>query len=1136
MRLKQLIISGFKSFAEKTVFEFEHELTCIVGPNGCGKSNIVDAFRWVMGEQSARSIRGDKMVDLIFAGSDKRKALNMAEVTLVFDNKTRYLPIEYQEVAITRRVFRSGESTYLINKNEVRLKDIETLFWDTGLGRDAFCIFEQGKIDYIINESPQERRSIFEEVAGVLRFKLRRKETLKRIELVEANLERARDIYQMVLKHTETLGKQAEEAKEFAQKKERITQLEKELLYLKWQAFAKKIEDENQKKRAIEKSKVNLEDLVKQKESRILLTKTTLQKEEDDLKKLSETLFTYKEKKNSTLAEIKHLETQKQDLLTREKNFEWKSKELKEKKSRNLQTFIESQKEHYIPIASIQEVEVGYKKEEELLWQIKHTLQERKVEQKNLQDERLKMAQEDNKLKGKLQEIKLEMKTSEERKRYIEQDLSKLQKQKEELTLLEKDKTTQFNEESLLIDEKQKELKMGDDLIQSLKACLIEESRQERELQKRLSEIQAKLKVLKTLKMDFEGSSKAHKRLMQESKNHQSLIYQHLVPLYEAVKINEGDAKSFSFAMRLYEDTLVAPSEEALKNVINFAQKEKLKGFSVVYGSDHFFDNLKKDSKVSFKEIKEGVIQDKLGVLFYLDQLEKSPFLREVEIEHLQQDLALLNQEWNQKRSEISKKEAHLEELQARRSLQDKALRLLEMKQVEVNATLQRAIVDKKRVEELLFKALQEQKKLNLHIEDASGKILNWHKDEEQLSITAKEKQIQFDHLEKEILTLQEKHQEQESIFKKIELEYKVMQENKQRLKQLEALFNASNVEHESQEKYLLEEKQFILLKQEEIEKSRTLQEEERKKIDLLLEAVETQNLDLKKRVEGLFKDLKEIESKKLKDEQLLKLEESALHKVELHLKELETEQKAYLVEAKESFDLHLESYKVEDSTSLNSTLTTLTSLKEELLQYTHVNLGAIEEYERQKAQESHLKLQLEDLNFSKNELLEILKSLDGESRKMFLETFEKVRSNFQKNFQILFQGGKADLHFEGSNDPLLAGVEISAEPPGKQMRSINLLSGGEKCLTSLALLFALFEVKPSAFCLLDEVDAPLDEVNVEKFTRIIQQFSKDVQFIVVTHNKRTMQSAQKLIGVSMEEKGVSKLLTLAFEKEECLC
>ena len=218
MRLKRLIISGFKSFAEKTIFEFNAPLTAIVGPNGCGKSNIVDAFRWVMGEQSAKSIRGDKMLDVIFSGTEKRKPLSVAEVTLEFSNEEGKLPLDYQEVSITRRVFRSGESQYLINKNEVRLKDIESLFWDTGLGKDAFCIFEQGKIDEVINQSPLERRSIFEEASGVLRFKQRRKETLKRMEAISHNLMRASDIHQMVLKHKDTLEKQAEVAKVFETK------------------------------------------------------------------------------------------------------------------------------------------------------------------------------------------------------------------------------------------------------------------------------------------------------------------------------------------------------------------------------------------------------------------------------------------------------------------------------------------------------------------------------------------------------------------------------------------------------------------------------------------------------------------------------------------------------------------------------------------------------------------------------------------------------------------------------------------------------------------------------------------------------------------------------------------------------
>jgi chromosome segregation protein len=1136
MKLKQLIISGFKSFAEKTIFEFDKPLTAIVGPNGCGKSNIVDAFRWVMGEQSARSIRGDKMLDVIFSGSEKRKALSVAEVSLVFSNEKGILPIDYQEVCITRRIYRSGESQYLINKNEVRLKDIESLFWDTGLGKDAFCIFEQGKIDEVINQTPLERRGIFEEASGILRFKQRRKETLKRMEAINANLTRASDIYQMVVKHKDTLEKQAEVAKIFEVKKRRLLSLEKHLLFLKWQQANKKNLSDNKKLQDTAQEITKIE--CKRGESLLKLEedKTSIEKQENEIKTLKETFFEKKNLKNLKTQELKSIEEQKDDIKSRTKLYELKLAELKEKKAKNLKQFVENQKETFVSTEDFQKVESSLKDSQKVVWEKRKVQADYKNEQKILQEDRIKLINEESKLKGRLQEIKLSLKTSEERFNYLNIDKTKLFKQQEEQTLIESEKKKAFEVLNKEVSSKQKEVASIDAEIQILTKAIKEFHDKERELQKKQGELLAKKKFLNNLKLDFEGVSKASKRLMQESKQTKSELFGLIKPLYELVKPKKGQENAFAFAMRLYEDTLVV-DEANFEKVINYAKREKLKGFSII-------GSCEKDVKTffasyftnSFEVIEEGVLKDLQGVVFFCDQSEKNPFLREVELQKVDEELLLVDTAVKAQEAVTKEKVLALEETKAKKNETDKALRQLEMKLVEVNFALQRAIGDKKRLDEQLQKIEKEIQENSLKIENFQKDLLGWSKNEEAISKNIEEKNKRYESLEIEIKSLDEVLQKVEIDFRQVELEFKKLQESRFRHKQLEELFNASNKEHEFLQKQLSEEKESILLKTEALEKSLQLLLEEKKSLDDDLVSFEA-NLALKVKAKDefflVFKN-KEEALKKIDEE--LKVFQNQYHRLELILVETQSQLKSYHENALNEYQEDVQALNLKEEGSVLSLQNEINELKVDALNYANVNLGAIEEFEKQKEQEKLLREQLQDLTASKEEILEILKKLDNESRKLFIDTFQKIRENFKKNFQILFQGGMADLVFVEGQDPLEAGIEIQVQPPGKQMRSIVLLSGGEKCLTSLALLFALFEVKPSAFCLLDEVDAPLDEVNVEKFTRIIQQFAKDTQFVVVTHNKRTMKAADVLLGVSMEEKGVSKLLALAFEKEEVLC
>lgn len=790
-----------------------------------------------------------------------------------------------------------------------------------------------------------------------------------------------------------------------------------------------------------------------------------------------------------------------------------------------------------MPTEDFEKVESSLKESQKVVWENKKTLTDLKLEQKLLQEERIKLVNEESKLKSMLQDAKLKLKASEERCNYLISDQNKLLKQKEEFIDLELEKKKAFellNEEVSL---KQKEVSSLDKEINLLQKQLKELQESERDLQKKQGELLAKKKFLTNLKLDFEGISKSSKRLLQENKLAKSEIFDLLKPLYELVKPKKGTEKAFAFAMRLYEDTLVVKNQKALEKVVEFAKKENMKGFSLICIEDQevktFYNSF---FTSSFEVIEEGILKDKQEVLFFYDQSEKNPFLRELELQKIEEDIKVL--EGGLKALDISLKEkikANDLEKQKKSDL-DRSLRSLEMKLVEVNFGLQRAISDKKLIDQQLQKVEKEIKEYLEKSEFYKKDLLAWAKNEEYLSQEIKEKNQRFDVLENEIKKVERVLFSLEEGFRKIEIEYKKLQESRFRHKQLEELFNASNKEHEFLQKQLAEEKESIQTKSKELDDSASKMLNEKKALDESLLSFEEDLKEKRKSIADLALANKDKESFIKKIEESLKVEQSSIHKLELFKVESDAKLKAFAETAQNEYGVDIQELNLKIEATLLSVQNEVNDLKADALNYAHVNLGAIEEFQRQKEQEELLRVQLEDLTNSKNELVEILKKLDGESRKLFIDTFQKIRENFKKNFQILFQGGLADLVFVDAQDPLEAGVEIHVQPPGKQMRSIALLSGGEKCLTSLALLFALFEVKPSAFCLLDEVDAPLDEVNVEKFTRILQQFAAKTQFVVVTHNKRTMKAAEVLLGVSMEEKGVSKLLTLAFEKEECLC
>lgn len=1177
VRLKKIEIFGFKSFADKTELEFNPGVTAVVGPNGCGKSNIADAFRWVLGEQSAKSMRGSKMPDVIFAGTTHRKPLNFAEVTITLCNECGLLPIEFSEVAVTRRLHRNGESDYFINRNQVRMKDIQSLFLDSGMGKNTFSIFEQGKIDQVINFSALERRYIFEEAAGILRFLQRKREALRKLEESDQNTARVKDIHKEEEKQIAVLQQQAEKARIFKENKAELEILEKSSYFRKFENLSKKREEtkekETGKKNDADAVKLELDEELKQ----LNLAKTDLVTSENILKTSNENYFKAKSEKEIKSLEKKTNQERLKEIAVKEKNLKNELEGISEKKKLR-------HGEYKNTLSRQKQIESEFSKEEQKLKIKRESLIVLEVEVNKLRDSQqatqaqvLKLMQLENAFESELKQHTVRFENCQERESAALTRKAKLESLILEFLDLVKDKKKELEQISDSIDGKKNVLFDLEDRLVLLAEQINETKQQCESSLSEIAELKARQKAIYRLKEDMEGFSSASKRLLQESKKTGNPLYQKITPLYELIKPKPGGEVALAAALKAYAQTLCVKEKIHFDEILAFAAKEKLENFSLIclenlesFNSDHsnFKNNAQNltelvskselaehflkgtfvvnDDKQAFEFVRqaknhklqvfsfEGSFIDHHQVAFYGSESENNSFLREAELEALESKLHKLESNREDLEKSLKSKEMQKSQIQLERVELDKIIRKEEMKLVEVNFGLQRLNADSERHKIEMSQIETEVAALLKSKETLSALLVELR----QKHIEAKLKNAE---MQKTSSTLTEVLQEKSAIYKQEAADTQVMEASFQKVvdenrKLLHALnvFEIKDIESETQEKRILEEmessgtmRDFILAKGEDFETSLEVLEKALQESANLCSKFEA---EVKIRKNKISEFEKQIANSQIK----LKKLETETHQTGLSLVETGSFLKSLESELQERYQLTFDDLKALNlplEKSLEQIEKQIRLIKSQIDEAGDINMTSIEQLVKHESRYQFLNEQLDDLNHSSQELIQIITELDKESRKIFKETFEVIRLNFQKNFRILFNGGEADLEFTESGDILEAGIEISAKPPGKQMRSISLLSGGEKCLTAMALLFAIFEVRPAPFCILDEIDAPLDDSNVERFVNVVKQFIDRCQFIIITHNKRTMAIADVLFGVSMEEKGVSKLLSIEFNK-----
>jgi chromosome segregation protein len=1181
MYLKRLDIIGFKSFAERIGVDFVPGVTAVVGPNGSGKSNITDAIRWVLGEQSAKSLRGSKMEDIIFAGSDSRKPLNYAEVTLTLDNHDQKLSIDYNEVSVTRRVSRSGESEFLINKQPCRLKDIIDLFMDSGLGREAFSIISQGKVEEILNSKAEERRTIFEEAAGVLKYKNRKKKAEVKLTETQENLNRVQDILHELESQVEPLKIQASMARDFLEKKEELEQIEVALTVYDIEDLHKKWEDLSGQLEEHKREEIKLLAQLQGKEAKIEEARDQISALDESIADLQNVLLFASE-------ELEKLEGRKEVLKERKKN----ASQNKDQLERNIAEFTEK-------ISHL-------KKSKDIQAELVESLTKQvNLLQSMLKDKQEKLSMFTENIEEKIDSLKSEyidllndQAGAKNELKYIEQQL---EQQERKRTRLDAENEKYLHERQTAQNKKTSIQTALTELHQNIETQVSSFREKQRQLEAVRNNYQ---KQEKTLYQAYQivQQARSRKDMLEEMEEDYSGFFQGVKEVLKArgKKLNgiEGAVAELVTVPKEYETALetafggalqhiVVDNEQNARSAIQFLKQNSfgratflplsvIKGrplTSVQLASIQAHPSLVGTavSLVSFDPKYDAVMNNLLGnvvitkdlkganelakTLQYrsrlvtlegdvvnpggsmsggaLKQKSTSLLTRKGELEDLKEKLTVMDQkaaELEQQvkglKIDIQKTEQQLEEMRKK----GESLRAEEQ---SLKADLRQAEYEEKNIDERLALYDLEQGQFTDEKQSLTKRKFELHEAVTFFKDKIASLESQIDKLTKQKTQDTSSKETLSKEMNELKVDFAAKNEQYLHAKERFALMEQDLKESERKLSLFSEDLQLLSSEmtnsssgEEQLEHAAKMKQKDKEETVRLISSRRHERLSLQTALEDL-----EIEAKELKRlhrgmTEVLKDEEVKINRLDVDLENrLAQLREEYLL----TFDGAKEQYPL--TIPVDDARKRLKLIKLAIDELGNVNIGAIEEYERVSERYEFLNEQKTDLQEAKNTLFQVIEEMDSEMKKRFEHTFYGIREHFEPVFQVLFGGGRADLRLTQPEDLLNTGVEIVAQPPGKKLQNLGLLSGGERALTAIALLFSILKVRPVPFCILDEVEAALDEANVFRFSQYLKRFSAETQFIVITHRKGTMEEADVLYGVTMQESGVSKLVSVRLEE-----
>lgn len=1176
MYLKRLELKGFKSFPNKTDIIFKEGVTAIVGPNGSGKSNVSDAVRWVLGEQSIKSLRGEKLEDVIFAGSDNQKPMNFCEVALTIDNSDNKLNVDYSEVTIKRRAYRNGESQFYLNNKSCRLKDIKEILLDTGIGKDGYSIIEQGKVDEILSNNPVNRRKVFDEACGISKYRYKKNESERNLKNTKENLARINDIYVEIENQIKPLYNQQVKARKYLDLSEQLKKIEVNNYIREIQKIENQLKEINSQYEALikeldntDKSKIDFEESSKE-------INTQIEEVDKSIEKASEYINSIKSVIDKKDYEINLLNQSRENSSKKiQRNIE------------ELEKINKSSKENKENLGKLyKEKENNEKNINELKSQLnifieKNEINKNKIETLNekietLKDDIIELLNEKQDVSNKLTTLNANKDNIDQRNESIESEIKEINdKVKEKEVLLEDLKEKINNKKEKLNDFKEK-INNYYERLNSLKEENHNLSNKMQNNNYSLKEYTSKLNVYIDMENHYEGFNRGVKEVLK-NKNLKGIYG----ALGQVVTVEGKYEKAIEAALGAYMQNIITADENSAKAAINYLKHNKIgrvtflpmniiksKKINNIQSKTPFIGIA--SDLISYDEKYRDILENILGRTIVIDNIDQGiKFARETghkyKVVTLDGDILnpggsltggslktsgnilsrkrLIN-EFNEKINNTKAENIALEEkvLSIEKELVDckenikqyeEEVKVLDKKLIFNNSSYSRYEEEVNSLKSSMKKLETEKENLGSNLNYTMEKKSILENQIKDIDNNHAENKETIENLNKELNKENEIYENEKSKFDSINLQ---LTKDKEILK-------SQNADIERIKAYLNELSNKISL----IDKENKDEESEIKEIDekIIIENREKENLKTQLNDNNKNLENKKIARENLKqkldennvklkdiDKQFMELKES-IFKVESRIEKLESNKEANNFKLFEDYNLtYLQAIELrDDEIEINKKI--LDTLKKDIKSLGNVNVDSIEEYKEIKERYDFYSEQKEDLQKSIEAIEEIIKDLEEHMKIQFKEEFAKINENFKYVYNRLFGGGEGNLTILDQANILESDIEITAKPPGKKMKNLSLLSGGEKALTAISILFAILLAKPTPFCILDEIEAPLDDSNIARFGTFLKELTSKTQFIAVTHRRGTMEAADYIYGVTMEQRAISKVIALSLNEAE---
>ena len=1182
MYLKRLELQGFKSFADKTILELRPGITTAIGPNGSGKSNISDAIRWVLGEQSMKSLRGAKSLDVIFAGTQNRKSLGFAEASLVFDNSDGILPIEYTEVTVTRKIYRSGETGYYINKAPCRLKDVLELFMDTGIGKDGYSIIGQGKIDEILSNKSEDRRHIFEEAAGIVKYKARKEESEKKLEHTKLNLLRINDILSEIEGNLEPLQIQADKAKKYLNLREELKNIEIGLFIYNIEKYKKDLEELIQSIDVM-KTQCNEEE-EKQEKAKLLKDKlkSSIDFITEEIENISNIGFESQKQIEMLNSDVNIAKTR---ILNNNENNDRYSKEIKEQNTR-IKELNEELEQKEAKKDNLKQNKEKFEKElNEKQAELDKLTQ--KLSSKQLEIEGHKQTVEKNtdkkyELQSEINTQNINYQNYEKRQVQIKQEIQSTISELDSTSLNKEEIVKQFNN----IENKKNKVQKSLEDISNQK---IEANEKIKSFENNINIIssdmrvkESKLRFLIETEKEKEGYIKSVKSLLKDCENINELGKGMNGVLANIIEVPDNLQTAIEMCLGASLQNIVTETEDDAKKLVEHLRKNNLGRASFLPLSSvrgKKLDKIKGKEKgvigvasdlVKFNKKYEQIILNLLGRTVIVDNMDtaikvakqNSYMFRIVTV-----DGDLVNPSGAITGGSVAKKTVNIlgrgkeiekleREINNLKEKIDKLQNEKEQYEESIEGILELSSNLEKQLQEIdIIYATEKQKVISIdeNIEKLKNRLTRLKEEQYTLEKQKEETISNRENIQKQIDEICTKNEE----LSKLITEFAEL--NKDDQKYIDDLnFDITNLKisvssFDESESSIQEIQERI---NQELENANQSIENKKNKV----EQIKLDNKNLERSIQETYKKIEDVKQNvenssskvyELKTERTQKSEELSKQEDEINNKfkiiedlkgqlvKLEVRKTKIEEDINEIYNKMWEEYEITPNNAENYqkpknvqlTQKKVNSLRTEIKELGSVNVDSIEEYKNLKDRYDFISEQRLDLENTMSKLRNVISDITQIMKQQFSEKFKIINKNFGEVFAELFGGGKAELKLEDDNNILECGIDITVQPPGKKLQNMMLLSGGEKAFTAISLLFAILRINPAPFCVLDEIEAALDDVNVFRYAEYLKKFSKVTQFLVITHRKGTMEVANTVYGVTMEESGISKLLSMKLGK-----